>query len=66
MTSMPRIEQISGIQSRKVTWNSDPFLMDLEKEAASITKKTLSANWTLLVERDGEMEDRRWRLMRRR
>ncbi len=35
---------MSGIQSVKVTWKSEPFLFDLLNAAASMTKKTEREN----------------------
>jgi hypothetical protein len=41
---MPRQLQMSGIQSVKVTWKSEPLRPDLLKAAASMTKKTEREN----------------------
>lgn len=48
MTSMPKAEQIPGIQSTKVTCTggSEPFKLDLDHDATSISIKKPSENYT--------------------
>ena len=44
MTSMPRAEQMPGIQSTNLMCTSDPFLGECEYVAASMKKKSPSEN----------------------
>lgn len=45
MTSIPRQEQIRGIQSINVRWVVEPLRGDLEKVALSMKRKKPRENW---------------------